>query len=225
MSVIVPDSAPIPNTYTPVSVYGALLIQAMAPWMTLHLAWLCDAVGVMVDPYWLTVSDTGVDGDANYLPGYGQLFNIQPAVGQAGYGAATCPAVDLGYAAQFVGASIPTGTDAVTARSLVMAEAGLNRGTPSAVIAAAKRNLSATQSVAYIERRYVDGTPNAGWFGLVVRPEELTSLSAFTAAINATKFGGLMWWLVQSDAFTWAGAIHAWSADTMTWDQTTYIQP
>jgi hypothetical protein len=225
MSLTVPASAPTPNTYTPVSTFGLLLIEAMGPWMTLHLAWLCDAIGVMVDPYYLLVTDVGADGDPDYLPGYGELFNIDPQPGEPGYGAPTCPPEDLVYGAQFVGVPIPAGTDPVTAQSLVLSEAGLHRGTPGAVIAAAKRNLSGTQSVTYIERTYTNGLPAAGWFLIVVRPEEVVSVAALTAAVNAVKFDGLQWSLVQSVSFIWHNAIHTWAADTMTWAETANEQP
>ena len=50
--VTVPSVAPIPNTYTPTTTFGAALIDAMGPWMTLHLAWFCDAIGAMADEWW-----------------------------------------------------------------------------------------------------------------------------------------------------------------------------
>jgi len=123
------------------------------------------------------------------------------------------------YLAQFVGVSIPTGSDDPTARSLIQLEAGRNRGTEAAVIAAAKRTLKGTQSVQYIRRTYVDGSPNGFWFGLVVRPEEVTTVAALETAVNAVKFGGMMWWLAQSDGTTWSAETHTWSNDTQTWAQ------
>jgi hypothetical protein len=194
MSVTVPPVAPTPDTYTPVTQFGAALINALAPWMTLHLAWVCDAIGVMADPLYTLVMDQGEDGDPGYVPGYGSLMDPTLAAAE-----------DLPFLGQFVGVQIPVGSSDAAGRSLVIAEAGLNRGTPSAVVAAAKRNLTGTQSVAYFERVYVDGTPNAGWFGLVVRPEECSSVAALTIAVEAVKFGGLRWWLVQTDGWTITG--------------------
>lgn len=226
MSVIVPDVPPISaEGYQPVSTFGALLINALGPWMTLHLAWVCDGIGVMVDPLWTLVQDHGNDGDPDFLPGYGQLFNVDPLPGQPGYGAPTTLTADLPYVAQFAGVQIPQGSDDTTARSLVMAEAGRNRGTPAAVIAAAKRNLTGTKSVTLIERIYVDGTQNAGWAGLVMRPEECPSLAAVQQAVDLVKLGGVQMWYSLTDAFEWTQAIHTWSADAMTWAETSYQQP
>ena len=135
---------------------------------------------------------TLVDGELvteGYQPGYGIL--LDPSV---------VPLADAAFLAQFVGVQLPLGVDDPTAQSLIKAESGINRGTDAAVVAAAQRNLTGTQTVALVRRRYVDGTPNAGWFGLIVRPEELPDKAAFTAAINAVKLGGLMWWLVEADA-------------------------
>ena len=95
-------------------------------------------------------------------PGYGIL--LDPSV---------VPLADAAFLAQFVGVQLPLGVDDPTAQSLIKAESGINRGTDAAVVAAAQRNLTGTQSVYLIRRTYVDGTPNAGWFGLIVRPEEL----------------------------------------------------
>ena len=220
MSFTEPRAQPIPaTTYTPVSVFGGLLCQAMQPWLTLHLAWLLDGIGVMVDPLYNLVADIGVDGDRDYLPGYGRVFNVAPQPGQPGYGLPTCDPADLPYVGQYVGVSIPQGTDPVTARSLVVAEAGQKRGTPAAVIAAAKRNLVGTQSVQYIERKYSDGSANAGWFGLIVKPAEVVSLPALIAAVNAVKFGGLMFWVQQSNGTVWNAESSTYNSDTLTWAQ------
>jgi hypothetical protein len=193
--------------YEPTSQFGALLIAYLWPWLTLHLAWVLDqAIGVVVDPVYTTVLDVGDDDGVTptvgtyvngalvtegYQPGFGVFLNPQ-----------ACPAGDLPYLAQFPGVVLPTGADEATSRSLIMEEAGLNRGTDSAVIAAAKRFLSGSQTVQLIPRTYVDGTPSAGHFVLVVDSAEVVSVSGLTAAVNAAKFGGLMWALVQTTGWT-----------------------
>lgn len=222
MSISVPTVEPIPDTYTPVTRFGAVLIAAMQPWMTLHLAWFCDWVGAMMDPVFGLVMGQGVD-DGN-TPTVGTYVNGELVTEgyQPGYGALLnplSPNVDLGFLSNFLGVSIPTGASAETALSLIMAESGLNRATPAAVIAAAKRNLTGTQSVKLIERMYVDGTPSAGHFLLLVRPEEVISESALIAAVNAVKLGGLVWYLIQTDGTTWADETHTWTADALTWAQ------
>ena len=97
------------------------------------------------------------------------------------------------------------------ALSLVTAESGLARGTPASIVAAAKRNLTGTQSAILIERVRPDGVADAYWFQLVVRPEELISQSALIASVDAVKPGGVMWLLVVQDGYTWAEAIKQWS--------------
>jgi hypothetical protein len=204
----IPPVQPISaDGYEPVSAFGAVLISALQPWLTLHMAWFLDAIGVMVDPVYTLVYDQGVDdgtmptvgtyvGDTlvaageGYQPGYASALDPQQAT--AGYG----------FLGQIVGVQLPTGVDDETAKSLVTAEAGMSRATPAAVIAAAKRNLSGSQSVTLLERTYIDGTPDAGWFVLVVRPEQIINEAALIASVNAVKLGGLMWSLVQTDSWT-----------------------
>jgi hypothetical protein len=203
----IPPAQPISaDGYEPVSTFGAILIDALRPWLTLHMAWFLDAFGVMVDPVYTLVYDQGVDdGTMPTVGTYDQNGDLV-AVGdgyQPGYASALDPqqaTVGYGFLGQFVGVQLPTGVDDETAKSLVLNEAGMSRATPAAVIAAAARNLSGTQSVAMLERTYADGSPDAGWFVLVVRPEEIISESALIASVNAVKLGGLMWTLVQSDA-------------------------
>lgn len=231
MSITVPQVQPISAAgYEPVSQFGAVLINAMAPWITLHLAWYLDAIGVMVDPLYTLVMDEGVDdGTTPTIGTYDQDGNLITEGYQPGYGIllnpVACPDDDLGFLAQFPGVVLPLGEDPTTARSLIEAESGLNRGTPAAVIAAAQRNLSGTQSCVLVERTYADGTPDAGWFILQVRPEEIISEAQLIAAVNNVKFGGLGWTLVQQDDYTWAEAINEWTTDTMTWRQVAYTQP
>lgn len=228
--IAVGEPDPTANTYQPVSSVGALLIDALAPWMTLALAWYCDALGVMLSPLHDIVADTGFDGDPDYLPGYGML--LDPS---------SCPAEDLPYLAQFAGVQLPDGIGADQARSLILNEPARKRGGPDAIIAAAKRFLIGTQSVTLIERHGPNG-PDAYWFMLVVRPEELGGavtwqqedlpwssatgtwnagdpVAALTAAVNAAKPAGVKWQLVQSDGTTWSAATGVWSAETATWVQ------
>ena len=229
MSVSVPDQQPIPDTYAPVTQSGAVLINLLAPWMTLHMAWYLDAWGAMFDPVYTLAVDTGYDDGSTptigtvlaglpvvsgYAPGYSILFDPT-----------RCPAADLPYLGQYVGVQIPTGTDTATARSLVIAEAGFKRGSVASIIAAAQRNLTGTQSVRIIERQRVDETPDPYWFVVVVRPGEVISVPALVAAVNSVKPGGLLWALVESNGYTWGQALHTWAVDTMTWDQSADTQP
>jgi hypothetical protein len=123
--------APTPDTYTPQSAFGAILIDALTPWMTEHLAWVVDAIGTMADPLAAIVYDQGTDGEPGYVPGYGTIFDP-----------ATCPTDDLPYLGQFVGVPVPVGAPDATARALVRAESGQNRGTLASISSAVERSIS-----------------------------------------------------------------------------------
>ncbi len=120
-----------PVAYTPRSKMGALLIDAMDPWITLHLAWWLDAIGSMFDPVYELVYDVGVDGTAGFVPGYGSL--LDPTLADPS---------NLAYLGQFGGVQIPVGTDPATALALVVAESGQKRGTLGALGSAIARNIS-----------------------------------------------------------------------------------
>lgn len=122
---------PTPDTYTPLSTVGALLINSMQPWITEHLAWYLDAIGSMFDSTYSIVYDQGTDGQPAFIPGYGELLN--PMI---------CPPGDLGYLGQYVGVQIPVGQDIPTAQALVTAEAGQNRGTLASLQSAITRSIS-----------------------------------------------------------------------------------
>ncbi|MDP9024091.1 MAG: hypothetical protein M3N13_01785, partial [Candidatus Eremiobacteraeota bacterium] len=92
--------APIPNTYVAQTLIGARLIESLGPWMTLHLAWLCDGIGASFEEVASIVLDVGFDGQPGYVPGYGKI--LDPA---------TCPPAQLPFLGQFVGVSIPQGAD------------------------------------------------------------------------------------------------------------------
>jgi P2-related tail formation protein len=187
---------------------------ALAPWMNPSLEIYSAAIGGMFEEVWSLVQDRGSDGDPDYVPGWGVLFDVD-----------LCPTAYLPYLAQFVGVVVPTGADDATTRALIRAEAGTQRGTVASIRSAVQRNLTGTQSCFINERVRLDGTPDAYAFVIVVRPSEVTSVAAITAAVDLVKPAGLVYWLVQSDSWTWASATHTWSADTMTWDQTASIQP
>lgn len=136
-----------------------------------------------------------------------------------------CPTQLLPFLAQFVGAIVPVGTDDATARTKITEESGQQRGTVAAVKSAVQRNLTGTQSVGIIERTDAVSVPNAYRFVVVVKASEVISVQALTSAVDAVRPGGVMWTLIQSDGFTWSGAIHTWAADTFSWSSAANIQP
>lgn len=117
--------------YTNVSPVGLLLAERMAPWLTDSLAMYLDSIGSMLDPLYALAIDQGSDGDPDYVPAWGSLFD--PTL---------CETDDLPYLGQFVGVGIPTGADDAHARALVTAEAGKNRGTPVSIQSAVQRSIS-----------------------------------------------------------------------------------
>jgi hypothetical protein len=184
------------------------------------------AIGGLFDPVYGIVSNQGFPDDDDYVPGWSVLLDPD-----------NCPAQFLPYLAQFNGTVVPPSTDEATARAIIKSEYGMSRGTGlggtytsstypagGAIVAAAQRNLIGTQSVTLIERMNGSGA-DAYSFLLIVRPEEVISATAVTAAVNAVKPAGIVWTLVQSDSYTWVAAIHTFTADTMTWNQTANTQP
>ena len=146
---------------------------------------LVAAKAAMVEQTYSIVADQGSpDQPASYAAGWSTLLNPT-----------TCPTQFLPYLATFIGATVPPGTDDATARSIIKNEQGFQRGSPGAIIAAAKRFLTGTQSCAMVER-----TPTPYHFQLVVRPEELLDPTGLTNAVNAVKPAGIQWTLIESDA-------------------------
>lgn len=161
---------------------------SLAPWNDPKGNWqaLNAALAAMFEEAYGIVSTSGSpDAPGSYVAGYSTL--LDPA---------NCPASFLPYLSQFNGTGVQKGTSASDARSIITSEGGFQRGTPAAIIAAAKRNLTGTQSVSLLER-----TPNPYAFVVVVRPGEVTSVSALTAAVNAVKPAGLTWQLVQTNGW------------------------
>jgi len=85
----------------------------------------------MFEPPLELVAEHGSDGDPGYVPGWGALFDVN-----------LCPTVDLPYLGQLVGVQIPAGSSDATARALIRAESGMQRGTIQSIQAAVERSIS-----------------------------------------------------------------------------------
>lgn len=205
---------PQPDTYTPATMFGEKFIEGLGPWVTLHLAWYLDALGAMFSEVTTLAYDQGVDGQPGYVPGYGTLFN-----------AATCPVADLPYLGQYVGVSIPAGSSATAARSLVMQEAGQSRGTIGAMTAAVLRHLTGTQYRFIRERQRLDGTPNAYQMVIGVLSGEVDNAAQMQADVTAVKPGGVLVNWIITPGYTWATSLHTWSADAFSWQSALTTQP
>jgi hypothetical protein len=124
--------------YTITTTFGQALFDRLKPWQNDDLAIYCDAFGAMHEEVYTLVHDQGVDGDPDYVPGYGVLFDID-----------TCPYKWLGYLAQFAGVAIPPGTSDTDARAMILAHQSWSRGTAEGITRAASlaltgRNLTVT---------------------------------------------------------------------------------
>jgi hypothetical protein len=229
----------VPTTggYVAQTSVGALLIDALWPWMTQALAWYCDALGAILSPLHDLVADVGVDGDDAYVPGYGSLLNVE-----------TCADENLPYLAQFAGVTLPVGIGADQARTMIRMEPARKRGSPESIVAAAQRYLTGTQSVKLLESQGPNG-PMRWSFLLVVKPEELTSgvswqaeqgtwaassvawqtgdnATALVDAVNLAKPAGVKFSLISSDGYVWSAATNTWGGEgSLTWDQSVEQQP
>ena len=209
---------------------------SFAPWLAHDpqgaLKALIDAYAAMGEQVYALVSDQGSpDVPNSFQAGYSVLLDPD-----------NCPASFIPFGAQFVGVQIPPTTDATDARSLWKQEAGFARGqgfagiynsstnglkppaNGGAIVVAAQRYLTGTQAVTLVERQDANGADSYS-FIVVVKPSQVVSVSQLTAAVDAVRPAGITWVLVQQDAYTFAGAIHTFAADTMTWGQTASTQP
>jgi Phage tail protein (Tail_P2_I) len=116
------------------------ILNSLAPWLTpridpqgAHLNQVT-ALAAMFEQVFAIVADQGSpDEPASYQAGWSTL--LDPS---------TCPTAFLPYLAQFIGASVPPGTEDATARAIIRSEQGFQRGTPGAIVAAAQRFLTGT---------------------------------------------------------------------------------
>jgi hypothetical protein len=112
-------------------IVGTRLENKLQPWMSPDLPMLLQSMGAMAQPVMEVIEDEGFEGEANFIPGYGRIFDPK-----------LCPGGFLAYLGQFVGVSIPIGTPEAEARQLVKNESGLERGTQASVESAIQRSIS-----------------------------------------------------------------------------------
>ncbi len=125
-----------------------------------------------------------------YIPGWSTLLDPN-----------NCPDQFLPFLAEFNGTTVPVGLDPTAARQKILNESGLQRGTAGAIISAVQRNLIGSQSVTLIERVNDAGDPDAYFFIVIVRPEQVVSEQAVADAIHAIKPGGVMFHLILTDGW------------------------
>lgn len=126
-----PPAGAIPGIYTPTTVFGRVAADRLQPWLTDDLARYCDVFGAMFDETWTLVMDQSVDGQSDYVPGYGVLFDVD-----------LCPARWLPVLGQIVGVPVPAGISEADARQLIKDESAIHRGTAKAI----RRAVAATMT-------------------------------------------------------------------------------
>lgn len=180
-----------------------------------ELGWYLDALGQLFQQSAAIVIDQSTDGDAAYQTGYGVVFTVEPRFDGD---EAICPTAQLPYLAQYVGVTVPPDASDATARSLILAEQGMHRGTPAAITAAAQRWLSGSQTIDLIERTRPDGTRSGYWFLLVVNPAQIISTPDLTASVNAVVPGGVLWQLVTTAGTAWDTDSREWVNNSTPWN-------
>lgn len=184
MPVIVPVGPPLSTTF------GSLLLEAMQPWRNPDHDTYLLALSQMFEGIAQLVLDQDNDGDPDYVAGWASILDVD-----------TCPTAYLPFLGEFVGVTIPTGSDDATARQIIRNESNQHRGTATAIISAAQRHLGGSQTVDLIERVAADGTADPWHFILVVRPEQVFSTVHLIQDVNSVKPAGIQWTLIETDGW------------------------
>ena len=218
-----PTLYPSPDLYpggeTELTNFTPSLIASFQPWLDNDpvgdYETYLTALAAMFEPIAQIVMDNGFPGQTGFQAGWSVL--LDPV---------NCPTEWLPYLGQFVGVDIPPGMNGATARQLIMAEAGMKRGTAPSMIAAAQRYLADTQTVLLRERTSAAGGLDPYHFVMIVRPEELTvSMTELIAAVENVKPAGLQGTYLDVDGYPWNSAINDWSMDAFSWAAAWNTQP
>jgi hypothetical protein len=192
------------------------VINDHSPWLTTDLVAYLSALASMFEPAYDVVVEQGDPDDAvTYLPGWSTL--LDPT---------RCPTDFLPYLGQFVGAQVQPGTPDAIARNQITSLAAEGRGTPAAIVAAAKTALINTQTVFLLERQTALGAADAYHAVLLFFKSELaTTQQTLVTAVEAVKPAGIQITYQSITGFTWDLAINPWSADTFPWQDASSTQP
>jgi P2-related tail formation protein len=203
--------------------FGDDLNDDLEQWSNPDFLLFLQCLGAMFDPVYSIVMDqnTGGNWDTDpyfdgITPGWSILFSVN-----------NCPTAFLPYLAQFVGVSLPFGVSDATARSLIQAEAGQQRGTLASITAAAQRNLVPGAFLEIYERTGPSG-PNAYEMMLYALTVGLLTDSAdLIAAVEAVKPAGIQITYVITAGWTWSEATGTWTTGGagLTWAQTLTTDP
>lgn len=212
MPVPSPELYPSPSLFPEgIDPFSQGVLGSLAPWGARSQDWLeyNAALGSMFDFVMSLVSPSGYPDEPTYIPAWSTLLDPD-----------NCPTAFIPFLAQFNGTAIPTGTSEGDARGIVKREAGFQRGTPAAIVAAAERFLTTGSTPTLMERTAADAaTADPYHFCLVVDPAAITDIDSLIGAVNAVKPGGLQWTLIEASSYIWGQQIRTWAADTRTWTQ------
>lgn len=206
---------PVIDDDTPTTFTGGV-VEDYGPWANSGSIDYFAALGTMFEQiYGIVVAQGDPDDPIDYTAGWSTLLDPD-----------ACPAHFLPFLAQFNGTDLPPGIDETTARMKIKLEAAQFRGTLSSMVAQAKQNLTGTQYLAVKERTAADGvTPAPYHMVFTFHLSECASAAALVAAVESRKPAGIQITYNSTTGYTWNSANNAWSADTMTWDQSASTQP
>lgn len=173
-------------TYTPTTVIGARLSGKLAVWEDPEgdLARVCDAIGTMAEPLASIIEDQGFDGQAGFVPSYGNVMNPEE-----------CSAEFLPWLGMFVGVPIPEGMPEAEARELIKLELGIHRGTQASIEQAIIRTLGDVPFL-LLSRTNEAGESNPYSFVIILAKGHGEPIPV-EEAIRATKPAGLKFAVIE----------------------------
>ncbi len=154
------------------------------------LALLCQAIAEMLQP----VDDLVRDDDNG--PGWSKVLDIT-----------RCPTAWLPWLGQFVGVTVDTTLDDADQRTQITTEAGFQRGTPAAMVAAAQATLTGAKVVIMRERHGGD----AYALQVITYTAQTPDSAATHAALLAQKPAGIVLDYEVHDGQDWQQLIDGYS--------------
>jgi energy-converting hydrogenase Eha subunit B len=178
------------------STFTGRLLDKQRPWASSDHQLLLIAFGAMFEQIAHLVNEQGDDSDADFVPGWGVLFDPD-----------LCPTWALPYLGQFVGVGNLVGVPDATARALIKSQPRHRRGTPRSIVQAAAATLTGTQTVVLTE--FYLGDPYQ--LSAVTYTAETPDPSVTLAAMLANKPAGILLtynvfagWLISTMEATYA---------------------
>ncbi|MCA1781809.1 MAG: phage tail protein [Dermatophilaceae bacterium] len=148
--------------------------------------------------------------DTDDYPGWAKIVDID-----------TVPAEALGWLAQFIGVTLPTGLSEEAQRIRITEAAGWKRGSLSAIQGAARLSLTGTRRVDIFEQ---DGSPYH--FRVRTYLSETPNPSQVVADVQALKPAGLTFEHEVQAGLMWEETTGTWAApDIVAWEDGTDIVP